>query len=292
MRICRRTKVQCREIGDADVPGVVDCLARNFPRRTREFWLNAIDAIGARPRVLDLPRYGQLLEAEGRVVGVLLQIYTNLGDETEPKLRCNLSSWCVDAAFRSFSVLLHKSGVQRKSTTYLNISSAPHTRKTIEALGFRRYAEGRVFTLPLMAPPTAGARITVYEPGAPEAAGLTELEQRVLADHRAAGLHALVGVRDGVATPFVLKWRALWRHPVPTAQILYCRGEQDIRTFAYALGRYAARFGRFGLIISANGPIEGLKGKYYPDREPRYFLGPEKPEPSDLAYTELVLLGR
>lgn len=284
--------IQCREIDDADVPGVVECLARNFPRRTRGFWRRGVAAIGARPRVLDLPRYGHLLESEGRVVGVLLQIFTNLGDEAAPKLRCNLSSWCVDVEFRSFSVVLHRRGVQRRTATYLNISSAPHTRKTIEALGFRRYADGRVFALPLTAPATRGARVVVYRPDAREAAGLTPLEHRVLSDHQAMGLHALVGVSDGAVAPFVLKWRALWRHAVPTAQLLYCRREDDIALFAQALGRYCARFGRFGLIVSANGPIAGLNGRYYPDREPRYFSGPDRPSPSDLAYTELVLLGR
>jgi hypothetical protein len=46
------------------------------------------------------------------------------------------------------------------------------------------------------------------------------------------------------------------------------------------------------VFIDATGPVAGLVGGFFPGREPRYFKGPSKPTPCDLAYTELAILGR
>ena len=93
--------VKCREITDADVHAVVDCLARNFRRRSRRFWHRSVMAIGARPQVLNYPRYGNLLECNGKVVGVLLTIYHN----NHNRIQCNLSSWCVDNEYLFLLIL-------------------------------------------------------------------------------------------------------------------------------------------------------------------------------------------
>jgi len=45
------------------------------------------------------------------------------------------------------------------------------------------------------------------------------------------------------------------------------------------------------LLIDANGPIPGLVGKYFDDRMPRYFRGPQQPRLGDLAYTEIAMFG-
>jgi hypothetical protein len=280
-----------REIAPADLEGVAECLARNFPRRGRRFWRRALDEMGARPLCGDSPRYGQLLDADGRIVGVLLQIFADVGDETRSELRCNLSSWCTDPYYRSFSILLHLRAVRDKSATYLNVTSALHTRKAISTLGFHPYASGCFEFAPLGAGIANGARVVAYCKDRREAAGLTPREHCLLADHAAFGLAALVGVRDGYAAPFVLQWRPLWRHLVPTAQIVFSRSEADIALLAPALGRYCARFGRFRIRVGANGPIPGLRGRYFENRYPRFYTGPVRPAPHDVAYTEIALLG-
>jgi hypothetical protein len=280
-----------REIAPADLEGVAECLVRNFPRRGRRFWRRALNMMGARPLCGDRPRYGQLLDADGRIVGVLLQFTADVGDETRSELRCNLSSWCADPDYRSFSILLHWRAVRDKSTTYLNVTSAPHTRETISALGFRPYASGCFEFAPLGAGRATDAQLVVYRKDRREAAGLTQREHRLLADHAAFGLHALVGIRDGYAAPFVVQWRPFWRHPVPTAQIVFSRSEADIALLAPALGRYCARFGRFRIRVGANGPIPGLRGRYSENQLPRFYRGPVRPAPYDVAYTEIALLG-
>ena len=134
-------------------------------------------------------------------------------------------------------------------------------------------------------------RIVNYFADAPEAAGLTPFENRVLADHKALGQIALIGVREGAVSPFVIQWRALVKGMVPCAQVLYCRSESDLVAYSQALGRYCGRHGRFLLALSANGSVNGLVGKYFAGQKSRYFSGPNTPQIADLAYTELVMFG-
>jgi hypothetical protein len=284
-------KLQCKQIDDPDIPGVVECLAKNFPRRGRAYWRHGLEIMGRRPRVLNCPRYGFLLQAGDRVVGVLLTIYTDLSEGGEGDLRCNLSSWCVDPEYRSFAFVLNRRAVQCKSATYSNISPAPYTWKTIEALGFRRFADLTSIYIPLLSSNARRARLVEFTESASEAGGLSSYERRVLADHKSSGLPALIGVSDSIITPFVLQFRPLWKGMIPCAQVLYCRSYTDLVAFSRPIGRYCALRGRFVLVVSSNGPIPELSGRCFPFREPRYFLGPKRPTPTDFAYTETTIFG-
>jgi hypothetical protein len=286
------TEARCRLIEEADLEAVVDCLVRNFPKRSRDYWRNGLAAMAQCTRLAGFPRWGYLLEADRAVVGVLLQIGSTREDSNGSSLRSNLSSWCVDEAYRSFAFVLHRRSVSRVDATYVNISAAPHTHKMIEALGFRRYGAGLMLFVPLLSRGAPGARVVEYSQERPEAAMLKPAERRLLADHAAFGCRALIGVRDGVAFPIVLQWRALWRGKIPAAHVLYCPSEAELVPFARALGLYCARRGRLFVFVDAAGPIAGLVGGFLPGREPRYFKGPSKPTPCDLAYTELAILGR
>jgi hypothetical protein len=286
------TQARCRQIEDADLEAVVDCLVRNFPERSRDYWRSGLAAMARRPRLNGLPCWGYLLEADRSIVGVLLQIGSTREDANGSSLRSNLSSWCVDKAYRSFAFLLHRRSVSRVDATYVNISAAPHTHKMIEALGFRRYGAGLMLFAPLLSRGAPGARVVEYGEQRPEAAMLQPAERRLLADHAAFGCRALIGVRDGVATPIVLQWRPVWRGKFRAAHVLYCPSAEELVPFARALGFYCARRGRLFVVIDAMGPVAGLFGGFLRGREPRYFKGPSQPAPCDLAYTELAILGR
>jgi hypothetical protein len=286
------THPRCRQIEDADLAAVVDCLVRNFPKRLRDYWRNGLAAMARRPRLAGFPCWGYLLEADRAIVGVLLQIGSTREDANGSSLRSNLSSWCVDEAYRGLAFVLHRRSVSRVDATYVNISAAPHTHKMIEALGFRRYGAGLMLFAPLLSCGAPGARVVEYGEQRPEAAMLQPAERRLLADHAAFGCRALIAVRDGVATPIVLQWRSVWRGKVPAAHVLYCPSEEELVPFARALGFYCARRGRLFVFVDAMGPVAGLFGGFLRGREPRYFKGPSKPTPCDLAYTELAILGR
>ena len=285
------SNVNCREIEEADLPSVIECLTWGFPGRSSAYWSRGLEALGKLPQIANFPRFGQLLEADGRIVGVLLQIFSRRGGGVDGQARCNLSSWCVDPDYRTYAMVLHRRSVSRREAIFLNISPARHTLKTIEAFGFRRHAEGQLFFAPLLSRRGAGVRLIEYDDAVPEAALLPAHERQLLADHTRLGCRALIGIRQGTAIPFVLQWRTIWRG-LPGAHVIYSRSERELVDFAPALGSYCLRRGRLAVVVDANGPVRGLFGFFVGNREPRYFKGPEQPAPSDLAYTELVVLGR
>jgi hypothetical protein len=77
---------------------------------------------------------------------------------------------------------------------------------------------------------------------------------------------------------------------VPFAYLAYCRRLDDFVRFAGPLGRFLAKRGFPFVVLDANGPIEGLIGKYS-DGAPKYFKGPDQPRLGDIAYTERVMFG-
>ncbi|MGD0562688.1 MAG: hypothetical protein ABSA66_06305 [Roseiarcus sp.] len=287
-----RPSVVCRPIEDSDVPAVVDSLTRGFPERPRDYWTRGLAVMARRPRIADYPRYGHLLEADGRVVGVMLQIFSTRDGADGAEPRCNLSSWYVDEDYRGYAHALHARTISRREVVYLNISAAPHTVPVLKAVGYRRYAEGQIVFAPLLALGAANARVVEFVEGGREAELLSSADRRLLADHAALGCAALIGVRGGEARPLVFQWRVIWRRLIPCVHLIYCREMNDLVVFSAALGRYFAKRGRFVCVADANGPIAGLAGKFFGEREPRYFKGASAPQPCDLAYTELVILGR
>jgi hypothetical protein len=66
---------------------------------------------------------------------------------------------------------------------------------------------------------------------------------------------------------------------------------EDLVRFSKPLGRFLLSRGKPLLLIDANGPIPGLRGKYVEGAAPKYFRGPEPPRLGDLAFTEAAMFG-
>ncbi len=285
-------KVRCRRIEEADVGGIVGLLTRGFsPRRPRRFWEEAIAYLATRTLPPETPRYGLLLESERTAVGALLQIFSRLppGKGDEPALRCNVSSWYVDPEFRAYAPLMVAQALKQKDVTYLNVSSAPHTRPIVEAQGYTRYAGGSFVALAsLSAVPKISLRITPGDmhPQAP----CEDYERELLDEHAARGCTSLWCETTERAYPFAFRTRRL-KGVIPCEQLVYCRDIEDFVRFARPLGRHLARRGTPLVILDANGPVPGLRGKYFVDAKPKYFKGPVQPRLGDLAYTEIALFG-
>ena len=284
--------VVCRVIEQRDVPGVVDCLMRNFPERPRAFWTDGLARLAARPAVGDLPRFGHLLAAGDAIVGVLLQIVSTRETEAGAFARCNNAGWCVDPNYRGYAHPLHARAISRRDVVYFNVTPASHTLETLAAVGFRRYSEGQVVFAPLLSRGETGARAVAFAPDRPEAALLSKSDARLLADHAALGCAALIGLLGDQARPLAFQPRTIWRGRIPCAHLVYCREASDLARFGPAYGRHLARHGRFFVVADAAGPVPGLVGRYFAGREPRYYKGPQAPSPCDLADTELVIFGR
>ena len=280
-------RIRCRQIADGDLDGLVDLLKRGFGRRrTRAFWRHALACLRTRAVPPDMPRYGYVLENDGTAVGVILLIFAATPGSGSP--RANVSSWYVAPAYRSYAPLLVSQALKLKQVTYLNISPAPHTWPILEAQGYHRYSNGIVVAAPLLRHSEADVRLVAADrsPDAPHA----PFEHNLMREHVAAGCIAVWGVTRERALPFVFRPR-LVKSVVSCAQLVYCTDVADVVRFAGPLARYLAARGWLCMLIDANGPIEGLGGRYFDNTQPRFFRGPERPRLGDLAYTEAALFG-
>src|SRR5882757_1033388 len=140
--------LSCRPIHQGDWDGVVDCLRRGFPERSRDYWMRALARLSQRPIVANFPQYGFALENAGRIVGVVLTLYARFPGREGDEIRCNISSWTVDEGFRPQAMKLIWPILRRRDVTFTNISPAPATLKADKAMGFQLFSAGQFAFLP------------------------------------------------------------------------------------------------------------------------------------------------
>lgn len=283
--------VECRPIREDDWEGVVDCLRRGFPTRSREYWARALVRQSRRPAVDDLPRYGIALAKSGQVVGVLLSLYTRYQTEGGDNIRCNLGSWSVDTEFRPYATKMIVMVLKRKDVTYVNISPAPATVKLNKAFGFHLFSHGQLAFLPVLSSRRGQWRVLEARSDRAEMAMLSDAERHMLLEHAAFGCLSLICVHDGAVFPLVLMPRRIGHHLIPSCQVVYCRSLADLSQCAGALGRFLLRRGILLCVVDANEPVPGLVGHYFANKGVKYFKGPKPPSLGDLTFTELVVFG-
>lgn len=281
-------KVYCREICISDLSALADLLTLGFPARPQEYWLNGLSRLVARSSPRGLPPYGYVMVHDEELVGVILLISSLIPNGGKLTLRSNLSSWFVKPAFRSLANLLVKEATRRSDGTYLNISPAPHTWRTIEAQGFKRYSNGQFIAVP--STHASSSKIALREVNGRIPMPFEGFERDLLMDHHAYGCMALWCSSADGDHPFVFLPRNIKRL-IPCYQLIYCRDIDDYVRFAHTLGRFVAMRGRPFVLIDANGPIPGLKGWFFPNKSPKYFKGPDRPRLGDISYTEAPIFG-
>ena len=270
-------RVRCRQIVEHDLDALAELLTEGFPVHDRDYWQAGLRRLAALPRIEGMPRFGYVLENGGGIIaGVLLTISSRRGSE----ILSNVSSWYVRPAYRAHSALLVSMATKRRQVTYLNISPAPHTWRTLQATGWKPYNFGRSGVFALFA--TGGGRVSRTIP-----ADLPE--QKLLEDHRAWGCVSLVCELEGARVPFVFKRRRLARPPLAMLELIYCRDGADFERCAGTLARHFLPRGYGGFII--DGKIAAVPSHYVTGKEPRFYKGPHPPALNDLAYTEKVILG-
>jgi hypothetical protein len=285
-----QSRVRARRIEDADVPRVVDLLTRGFgARRPRQFWEHILGQLASRAAPANLPRYGCVLERDGTLVGAILQIFATMHVKDACTTRCNVSSWYVEPQARMYAPLLVSQALRHDNVTYLNISAAPHTRAIAEAHGYTCYSNGVFLAIPALSRAPAGRAILVESHDLPDVP-FDPHERDLLLEHAEFGCISLWCVTPERAYPFVFRSRRV-KGIVSCAQLIYCRDLDDLVRFARPLGRYLAWRGHPLVVLDANGPVRGLVGKFFPDRMPKYFRGPDRPRLGDLAYTETAMFG-
>jgi hypothetical protein len=287
-------KIRCREISEADIDAVADLLTRGFIGRSRDYWMQGLRRQATREVPVDYPRFGYMLDNDGRPAGVLLLLYTSRNDGTKTTICCNLSSWYVEPAFRNYAPMMTKIAQKNKEVTYINISPATWTWPIIETQGFSSYCSGLFFSMPALSRAPAGMTIENVTSDTKAIEGLSASNVEMLTRHARYGCLSLVcRTADGDVLPFILlpmRIRRGWIAP-PAMQLIYCRDLADYVQCAGAIGRRLLRHGKISVLLDSNGPVAGLVGFFSKARGRKYFKGPHRPRLADLTDTELVLYG-
>ena len=277
-----------RVIEETDLESIVALLATGFPAHSAAWWKRGVDRLRRRDSPAGYPRYGRLLESNGRVVGALLTIHAEMTDVSgTPSTRCNLSSWYVESAFAGHAPLLLGASLRDKNVTYINITPAPHTQPIVEAQGFRPFAEGTLVTVPILGRRRERARVRAFAKAD---------EQRwhdggLLADHAKLGcLCIVVEAHDG-DHPFVFSPPRRLRGFLPATQLLYCRDVSAYGRFAGALGTFLLRHGTALALVDGIRRLPGVPGRLVNMKQRKYVVGSHPPRPGDLAYTEFAIFG-
>jgi hypothetical protein len=290
MHAPRATTIRARQICEADIQAVTGLLASGFHDRPREFWLNVLARLAQRCVPAGLPKYGYILESDGAAVGVVLLIFSTIRTGNSSTIRCNVSSWFVRPAFRSYASLFVSKAHSHRNVTYLNVTPAPHTRPIVRAQGYQQYNAGVFVAAPALQFRTDGVELIPAAADAPPSARIEPFEHELLLEHTKYGCVSVWCIAADGAYPFVFRPR-VHRGVIACAQLVYCRGVEDFVRFAGPIGRFLALRGRPLILIDSNGPIPGLLGKYFDGRMPKYFKGPDRPRLGDLAYTEAAMFG-
>jgi hypothetical protein len=289
----RVPQVRCREMMEGDIEAIANLLTRGFSGRTREYWMRGLGRQSERAVPQGCPRYGYLLENDDGPVGVLLLLYSSRVEAGETTIRCNVSSWYVEASFRIYATLLTSMAQKNKQVTYTNISPAVPTWPILEAQGYKLYCSGLFFSVPVWSRAEPGATVETVMPETRSIKDLPQPDFELLAAHALYGCFAFVCHTGDGPLPFVMAPKRIrsGRIPLPALQLVYCRKTADYVRCAGAIGRFLIRRGKPFVILDANGPVAGLAGAYTETRGRKYFKGPHPPRLADLADTELVLYG-
>jgi hypothetical protein len=291
MKSCVRPR--CREISENDIEAIGELLTRGFVRRRREYWLRGLRCQSTRSLPSGVPRYGYLLEIEGRPVGCLLLIYSNKLYGGESSIFCNVSSWYVDPLFRTYAALLTSMAQKRKDVTYFNVTPDVSTWPIIEAQGFLPYCYGLYISVPALSRAGLGGKVEIVTSDTEIIKDLPDTDLAMLKRHAEyGGLSLVCHTAEG---PFPFIFLSLPKRfgfiPMPVIQLGYCRSISDYVRYAGTLGRFLLRQGKPAVILDANGPVAGLVGAYTEKRGRKYSKGPLQPRLGDLTDTELVIYG-
>jgi hypothetical protein len=279
-------KLKVREIRESDLSAVATLLNKAFSYRSIDYWSRGLERHARRPRPANYPAFGYCLDDGSGPVGVILLLFSEVRAGAQMVIRCNVSSWYAEPAFRAFAPLLVKVAIKEKDVTYFNITPAPHTWSTVEAQGFSAYCKGHIYGALMLSRPAREASVQIFS--AEQAAGLDDYETDLLRQHEGFGCLSVV-VRDGTgAYPFVFQKHRV-RGIVPVHRLLYCRQIGDLQRFAGNLGRFLMRRGGLLVRFDANAPASGIVGWYSETRGRKYAKGPNPPQLGDLAFTEAAL---
>ena len=285
--MCKSFRIRCREIEVADIEGIVDLLTGGYRIRKRDFWARRLYRLSRHSPPPGFPKYGYVLDCDGTPVGVILTLFSTTVIDEVTKIRCYLSSWYVQPVFRNYAQMLASHALKYKDVTYLNITSTPQVRPILEAQGYLQFCSGRFVAIPALSRSCHDARVELATPDSCSGDGLQSWESELLVQHANFGCINLLCTTASGEHRFVFQPR-LKAGMARFVRLIYCPHFEDFVRFAGPLGRFLASRGFPLVLLDANGPIEGLRGKYS-SGHPKYFKGPDQPRLGDMAYSTRVI---
>jgi len=280
-------RLRVREITEADHEQVARLLAKGFQRPVW-YYAQALSRLSQHATPSGLSKYGFMMEADGIPVGAVLLIFSTLRSGGITQTRCNVTSWYVEPAYKSYAAVFTSRALRHRDVTYINISARPAARPVIQAQGFRCYSRGQYVAIPALHAGPADGPVRICAIDTPPDVAFETADQRLLSAHAGFGCMSLWCMTKQRAYPFVLLPR-LFKRLVPGVQLIYCRDMEDVVRFAGPLGRFLALRGKLVVSIDSNGPITGLVGRYIEGKSPRFFKGPAPPRLGDISYTQAAM---
>src|SRR5262249_3964284 len=157
----------------------------------------------------------------------------------ETRIRCNVSSWYVEPAFRGYATMLVLRALKHKFVTYFNITPSPHTLQILEAQGYERYCDGRFVVLPSLFGHSRAFSGSLVAGGFFENGDLSRYEIELLLTHKNYGCITLACSWANRWHPFVfLPLREVGI--IPFVYLVYCRCLDDFVQFVKPLGQHLA----------------------------------------------------
>lgn len=279
-------KIRAREITERDFAAVAELLGKGIGYSSSYFLL-LLRRMAHRPIPIGFPKYGRLLECDGKIVGAIILIFSTIWSDRTATVRCHVTGWCVEPPFRCYAALFFSKDLKHSGVTYLNISAQPATFPIIEAQGFTQYANGQFLAVPILQFASGDGDAKVVDIHDLPTALCDSHERDLLLTHANYGCICFWCVTAQGAYPFAFRPR-FFKRILPGVQLVYCRDIKDFARFAGPIGRFLASRGRLVTRIDANGPIQGLIGMFLNGVDSRYYKGP-KPRLGDLAYTHLAM---
>jgi hypothetical protein len=279
-------RIHSREIVISDLDAVAELLTKAFGY-SREYFPQLLDTLTHHPTPSGFPKYGYALLSDDRIVGAILLIFSTIRSGASCCVRCHVTTWSVDPPYRPYAAIFFSKALGYKDVTYLNALHVPQSLPFIELQGFSKFTDGQFAAIPLLTRGLNEGHTQLVPADAVSNTNVNAFEQELLLAHRNYGCISLWCMTQESRNPFIFQPRR-FKGIIPGVQLVYCRDVKDFVRFARPIGLFLALRGRFFVSINCNGPIPGLRGRYFAAARPLYFKGP-MPHIGDLAYTQTVM---
>ena len=142
-------QLNSREILVSDLEPLAKFLTKSFGYSPKYFQ-EILDTLTHHPTPDGFPKYGYVLVSNDLIVGAILLIFSTIRSSAVCKIRCHVTSWSVDPAYRSYAALFFSKALSHKDVTYLNVLQVPRSLPFIKLQGFSKFTDGQFVAMPLL----------------------------------------------------------------------------------------------------------------------------------------------